>query len=88
MTLFHAATKSLTNFCWELAQAQTSALVAGSLHQRWRGIEFIKKHNSGAVLRQERRDCPSRAALLNRGQPAQIDRVKQDGADIDQANAQ
>jgi hypothetical protein len=63
-------------------------LVAGSLHQRWRGIQFVEEQDPGAVLRQERRDRPGRPALLDCGQPTQIDWVEQDRPDIDQAYAQ
>ena len=37
---------------------------------------------------QERRDRPGGLALLNRGQPAQIHRIEQDSANVDQAQAE
>ena len=63
-------------------------LVAGGLDQRRGGVEFVEEQDAGAVLGQEGRGGPGGLAVLHGGQPAQIDRVEQDGADIDQADAQ
>ncbi len=76
---------------WQAVFAQGAIehqLVAGGLNQRRCGVQFVEEQDAGAVLGQERRDGPGRPALLDRRQPAQIDRIKQNGADIDQADAQ
>ena len=76
---------------WQAVFAQGAIehqLIAGGLDQRRRGVQFVEEQDAGAVLGQERRDGPGRPALLDRWQPTQIDRIKQNGADIDQADAQ
>ncbi len=76
---------------WQAVFAQGAIehqLIAGGLDERRRGVEFVEEQDAGAVLRQELRDGPGRPALLDRWQPTQIDWIKQNGADIDQADAQ
>jgi hypothetical protein len=51
-----------------------------------RVAHLIVSGAAGIVPRQECWDGPGRPALLDRRQPTQIDRIKQNGADIDQAD--
>jgi hypothetical protein len=60
-------------------------LVAGRLHQ-WRGgVEFVQEQHAAPGARQERGRAPYGCALgVYAGQPAQIDRVEQHGAYVDE----
>ena len=63
-------------------------LVAGGLDQRRGGVEFVEEQDAGAVVGQEGRGGPGGLAVRDGGQAAQIDRVEQDGADVDQADGE
>ena len=63
-------------------------LVAGGLDQRRGGVEFVEEEDAGAIVGQEGRGGPGGLAVRDGGQAAQIDRVEQDGADVDQAHGQ
>ena len=61
-------------------------LIAGRLDQR-RAASARRGTGCRRRRRAERRDGPRGLALFHRGQPAQIDRIEQDGADVEQTDA-
>ena len=69
--------------------AVENELIERGLHERRRGVDLVEEENAGLVglLRQEGRRAPDGRAVLDHRNAAQVGRIEQGGADVDERHA-